>query len=98
MLGDYLVAYLRAVVRARLGGADHFRLADPEIAQYAHSLLRLLDRDHKRFSKVTDRCLERSCAVNVLSKITSCLSGLHNFGWSGVPNRPIALPGIRDYQ
>src|SRR6516164_907873 len=38
-----------------------------------------------------------SCAVSVLPKITSCLSGLHNFGWSGVPNRPIALPDILDY-
>jgi len=40
----------------------------------------------------------RSCAVSVLLMITSVLNGLHNFCWSGVPNRPTVLPSILDCQ
>jgi hypothetical protein len=58
-----------------------------------------IGKDHQCFRKATERSLEwasRARAVTDLPTITSVPNGLHNFCWSGVPNRPTALPSILD--
>ena len=60
-----------------------------------------LERRSTNQAAMSERCLAwvlRSCAVNVLLMITSVLNGLHNFCWSGVPNRPTALLSVLDCQ
>ena len=37
------------------------------------------------------------CDLTVSPTIAKCPVDRHNFGWSGVPSRPTASPGIHDY-